>query len=280
MGRLTTKAVVYKIIITIIMAAIALLMITPFLWMISASLKRAPEVFHFPIQWIPVEAQFQNYRELWFSEYNPFYLFYWNSIKVTVLSVLGKLIVSSLAAYAFARIEFRWKNALFLVYLSTMMIPHHITLVPKFILFHWLGIYNTHWALIVPGVFNIIGIFLLRQFFMAIPKELTEAATIDGAGHFTLYWRMVLPVSVSAFVSLTILTFVSSWNDYLNPLIFITSKDLYTIPLGLQSFMGLDIMQYNLLMCGAAIAVLPIVAVFLFFQKYFIEGIAVSGLKG
>jgi multiple sugar transport system permease protein len=140
-------------------------------------------------------------------------------------------------------------------------------------------LYNTHWALIIPSGFTIIGIFLLRQFFMTIPKELSEAALIDGAGHFTIYWRMLLPLSTSALVSLTILTFVSSWNDYLNPLIFLTSKNLYTIPLGLQSFLSLDIVEYNKLMAGAALAVLPLIIVFLFFQKYFIEGIAASSVK-
>lgn len=269
-----------KIILTAIMGALAVLMITPFAWMVSASLKRAPEVFQFPIRWIPAEPQFGNYKKIWMNEYNPFYLFYWNSIKVTVLSVIGKLAVSSLAAYAFARLEFRGKHVLFLLYLSTMMIPHQITLVPKFILFHWLGMYNTHWALIIPGTFNIIGIFLLRQFFMTIPKELTEAAQIDGAGHGTIFGRIVLPLSTPALVSLTILVFVGNWNDYLNPLIFLTSKSLFTIPLGLQTFLGLDILEYNLLMGGAAIAIIPILIVFMAFQRYFIEGIAVSGLKG
>ncbi|MDF2651202.1 MAG: transporter, permease protein [Paenibacillus sp.] len=244
-----------KSLMTLIMSVLAILMITPFLWMISASLKGPSEVFQFPIQWIPMNPKFHNYRDLWLDEYNPFYLYYWNSIKVTVLSLVVKLIVSSLAAYAFARIEFKGRELLFLVYLSTMMIPPHVTLVPKFVLFHSLGLYNTHWALIIPSGFSIIGIFLLRQFFMTIPKELSEAALIDGAGHFTIYWRMLLPLSTSALVSLTILTFVSSWNDYLNPLIFLTSKSLYTIPLGLQSFLSLDIVEYNKLMAGAALAV-------------------------
>ena len=275
-----TAAEMRKIAKTAVMALLALLMLAPFFWMISASLKRAPDVFAFPIQWIPGDPQYQNYWKVWTDAYNPFYVFYWNSVKVTVLSLLGKLIVSSLAAYAFARIEFRGKNVLFLLYLSTMMIPHHVTLVPKFVLFHWLGLYNTHLALIIPGTFNIIGIFLLRQFFMGIPKELTEAAKIDGAGHFTIYARMIMPLSTSALVSLTILVFVSNWNDYINPLIFLTSKSLFTIPIGLQTFLGLDLVQYNLLMSGASIAILPVIIVFLIFQRYFIEGIAVSGIKG
>lgn len=266
---------------TVIMLVLALFMVLPFIWMISASLKRPSEIFLFPIEWIPSELRFANYAEVWFNASNPFYLFYWNSIKVTVLSVLGTIAVSAMAAYAFARMNFWGKNALFLAYLATMMIPHHVTLVPRFIIIHWLGIYNTHWALIIPAVFNVLGIFLLRQFFISIPQELSEAAHIDGAGHFRIFSRIVLPLAKPALMSLLILTFVWNWNDYMNPLIFITSKENYTIPLGLQSFLSMeDQVEYNLVMAGATIAILPILIVFVVAQKYFIEGIATSGLKG
>ena len=160
------------------------------------------------------------------------------------------------------------------------MIPHHVTLVPKFVLFQWLGLYNSHWALIIPGAFNILGIFLLRQFFMGIPKDMTDAMKIDGAGHFAIFSRLIIPLSTSALISLIILSFVSNWNDYLNPLIFLTSKSLFTIPIGLQTFLGLDLVQYNMLMAGASIAIIPVFIIFLIFQRYFIEGIAVSGVKG
>jgi len=270
-----------KLALTIVMFIGAVFMVLPFAWMISASLKLPSEIFKFPIEWIPSKLQLGNYKEVWFNASNPFYLFYWNSIKVTGLSVAGTVLVSAAAAYAFAKIRFVGSGALFMCYLATMMIPHHVTLVPRFVIIHWLGIYNTHWALIIPAVFNVLGIFLLRQFFISIPGELSEAAHIDGAGHFRIFTRIILPLGKPAIMSLVILTFVWNWNDYMNPLIFITSKALYTLPLGLQSFLSMeDQVQYNLVMAGATIAVIPILVVFVVAQRYFIEGIATSGLKG
>ncbi|MCU6712943.1 carbohydrate ABC transporter permease [Paenibacillus sp. J5C_2022] len=265
---------------TVMAAAAGVFMILPFLWMVSASLKRPIDVFAFPIQWIPDEMMWSNYKEVWMNPYYTFYLYYLNSLKVTILSVLGTLLVSSMAAYAFAKLHFWGKNAIFLCYLATLMIPPHVTLVPRFILFHWLDIYNTHWALILPGMFNILGIFLLRQFFMGIPSEISEAAKIDGAGHARVWSIIILPLAKPALVSLMILSFIWNWNDYINPLIFITSKDLYTIPVGLQAFMGMESVQYNLIMAGAACAILPLLILFLILQKYFISGIASSAIKG
>jgi len=257
-----------------------LLMLMPFGWMISASLKKPIEVFAFPIQWIPHEIHWQNYKTVWLNEYYPFYRFYINSLTVTALAIAGTLFVSATSAYAFARINFPGRNFIFLVYLATLMVPQHITLVPRFVLFHWLGIYNTHWALVLPNVFNVLGIFLLRQFFIGIPRELSEAAYMDGAGHLRIFWRIILPLSTPGFVSLLILSFVWNWNNYLDPLIFLNDKLLYTIPVGLQSLLDAEGTQYNLVMAGATCAVLPLMIVFLMFQKYFIQGIATSGLKG
>jgi multiple sugar transport system permease protein len=278
--RKPLKADLQKWILTIIMACIGLLMLMPFAWMISASLKKPIEVFQFPIQWIPAEWMFSNYYTVWFNKTYPFYLFYLNSIKVTLLTIAGTVIVSATAAYAFARMEFKGRNTVFLLYLSTLMIPPHVTLVPRFILFHWMGVYNTHWSLILPGMFNVIGIFLLRQFFVSIPKELSEAAYMDGAGHYRIFLRVIAPLAIPGLVSLIILSFVSNWNNYLDPLVFISDKKLYTIPLGLQTLNDMEGAQYNLVMAGATCAILPIIAVFLAGQKYFIQGIASSGVKG
>ncbi len=269
-----------KIAVTVALIACGVLMLMPFGWMISASLKKPIDVFSFPIRWIPRDIQWQNYKTVWLNEYYPFYLFYINSLKVAALSIFGTLLVSSTSAYAFARISFPGRNAIFLMYLATLMIPQHITLVPRFILFQWLDIYNTHWALILPSVFNVLGIFLLRQFFIGIPKELSEAAYMDGAGHFKIFYKVILPLSKPGFVSLTILSFVWNWNNYLDPLIFLNDKMLYTIPVGLQALLDNEGTQYNLVMAGATCAVLPLMIVFLLFQKYFIQGIASSGLKG
>ncbi|MDR6550540.1 carbohydrate ABC transporter permease [Paenibacillus qinlingensis] len=269
-----------KLIITLLMLLFGLLMMMPFAWMISASLKKPIEVFQYPIQWIPHELQFSNYSKVWFNKTYPFYLFYWNSIKVAILTIGGTVLISATAAYAFARMDFRGKNIVFMLYLSTLMIPPHVTLVPRFILFHWIGVYNTHWALILPGMFNVIGIFMLRQFFISIPKEISEAAHIDGAHHFKIFYKIIMPLSIPGVISLVILSFVWNWNSYMDPLIFITSKSLYTIPLGLQTLNDAEGAQYNLVMAGATCAIIPIIAVFLAGQKYFIQGIASSGVKG
>ncbi|WP_127582069.1 carbohydrate ABC transporter permease [Paenibacillus koleovorans] len=269
-----------KLLVTVAVTALGILMLMPFLWMLSASLKLPAEVFQFPIRWIPEHPRFENYKFVWTNKYYPFSLFFFNSIKVTVLTILGTLLVSAAAAYAFAKIEFRGKNIIFLVYLTTLMIPHQVTLVPRFILFNWFGVYDTHWTLILPGMFNIIGIFLLRQIFMGIPKDFSESAFIDGAGHFSIFWRIVIPLAKPGFVSLIILSFVWNWNNYLDPLIFLTSKELFTIPVGLQALLDQEGIRTNLVMAGATCAVLPIMLVFLLFQKYFIQGIASSGVKG
>ncbi|TBL79355.1 carbohydrate ABC transporter permease [Paenibacillus thalictri] len=275
-----TKSNLGKLLMTLLVSVLGILMLLPFLWMVSASLKQPNEVFQFPIRWIPAHLQFTNYKEVWLNKYYPFSLFFFNSLKVTAITIIGTLLVSAAAAYAFAKIEFRWKNAIFLVYLTTLMIPHQVTLVPRFILFHWLGVYDTHWTLILPGMFNIIGIFLLRQFFMGIPKDFSESAFIDGARHATIFWRIVIPLATPGFVSLIILSFVWNWNNYMDPLIFLTSKQLYTIPVGLQTLLDQEGIRTNLVMAGATCSVLPIMIVFLLFQKHFIQGIASSGIKG
>lgn len=269
-----------KIVMTIVMGIFGFAMVLPFLWMLSASFKHSMDIFKFPIDWIPSNPRLENYTTVWLNKSYPFYLFFFNSLKVAVLSILGLLFVSSTAAYAFAKIDFKGKNIIFLIYLATMMIPAQATLVPRFAIFKVLGIYDTHWALIIPASFNIVGMFMLRQFFISIPKELSESAKIDGAGYIRIWWQIILPLAKPALLSLVILGFVWSWNDYTNALIFLITKENYTIPIGLQAFMEDDMTQYNLIMTGATCAILPIIVLFLFCQKYFIKGIATSGIKG
>lgn len=276
----TRKALLSQAGLTTIMFGLGILMIVPFLWMISTSLKKPIDVFVFPIQWIPRELQVQNYHQVWLNSVYPFYLFFYNSLKVAFLSIAGVLAVSSAAAYAFAKIEFKGKQIIFFLYLATMMIPQQVTLIPRFALFRWLGVFDTHWALILPSIFYVLGIFMLRQFYLGIPNELSEAAKIDGASHFRIWYRLIIPLSKPALVTLIILNFASSWNEYMNPLIFITSKDLYTIPVGLHSFLDEEGIEFNLFMAAATCAILPIISVFLPLQKYFIQGIDSTGLKG
>ncbi|MEK3664047.1 carbohydrate ABC transporter permease [Paenibacillus sp. FSL F4-0236] len=268
-----------KLIPTAIALIFGVLMILPFIWMLSTSVKTPLEVFDYPIKWIPDKFQWSHHYNVWFGEQN-FIQYYSNSLKVAVLSTVGSLFVSSLAAYGFARIEFRGRDSLFLLYLSMMLIPPQILFVPKFIMFNEMGIFNSHWALILPGIFTIFGVFLLRQFFMGIPKEITEAALIDGAGHFRIFIQLIVPLAKPAIATLAILDFSWNWNDYENSLIFLIDKNLYTIPLGLQNFILENSIDYNGMMAAASAAILPMIIIFIIFQKYIIQGVANAAVKG
>ncbi len=276
-----TKRRVHKTILTVIMSCFAIFMILPFIWMISASLKLPGKIFNFPIEWFPKNPQWSNYSEVWSNRYSPFSQYFFNSMYITVLSVLGTLVVSSLAAYAFAKIEFTGKNIIFLCFLATMMVPAQVTLIPRFVVINWLGIFDTHLALILPSVFHIVGIFMMRQFLMKLPNELIESAHIDGAGHLRIYAQIAIPLSIPAMISLTILSFVRVWNDYMNPLVFINTRKLYTVTLAIQSYLNMDgEARYDLAMVAATIAILPVMVLFAFTQKYYIESIQSSGIKG
>lgn len=275
-----TKAKSLKIITTIFFLLIALTMTLPFFWMLSASFKFEADVFKFPVEWIPKKWNaINNYKEVWSGRYS-FALFYLNSIKVTVLTTLFQVIVSAMGAYAFAKVNFKFKNALFVLYLSMMMIPDQMTIVPKFMIFRWLQIYDTHLGLILLGSFSIYGIFLLRQFMVAIPNALSESATIDGAGHFKIFTRIILPMSKPALVTLMMLKFVWTWNDFQNPLVFLMSESLYTIQLGMTKFMTEYVSFYSLIMVAAVSSIIPLIIVFLIGQRYVMEGIAIGAVKG
>lgn len=267
------------IFLTLIATFFGVFMILPLVWMLSASLKTEAEVFAYPIQWIPRNIRWTNYEEVWAGIY-PFTTFYINSLKVTVISVGGLIITSSLAAYSFAKISFPGRDKIFLAYLATMMIPPQVMLVPRFIIFQRIGILNTHYALILPGIFIIFGVFLLRQFFVSIPNELSESAVMDGAGHFTIYSRLILPLAKPAIVSLLIVSFVWRWNDYEEPLIFLNSVRLFTIPVGMTLFIDEFETRYGLMMAASVSAILPVLLVFLVGQRFFVKGIVTSGLKG
>jgi multiple sugar transport system permease protein len=261
------------------MAVFAVIMVIPFIWMISTSFKVNGEVFKYPIDWIPKKWHFENYREVWTGS-NPFYIFYINSIKITGITVAGNILTSAMAGYAFAKIKFKGRNVLFLMYLSTMMIPGQVLLVPRFILFDWMKLINTHYSLILPGLFTVFGTFLMRQFFSTLPNELMEAGRVDGAGYWRTFWQICLPLTKPALVTLFILTFTWHWNEYENPLIFLRDRDLYTLPLGLTSYVEEFGTNYVLTMAASVSALLPLLIVVVVCQKWFVEGIASSGLKG
>lgn len=269
-----------KAIMTIVMLMISIMFLLPFVWMLSTSFKIEADVFKFPIQWIPERWNgFNNYKEVWFGE-NPFYIYYWNTIKVTVFTTAISVTVSALTAYGFSKVNFRLGNFLFLIVLATYMVPAQAILVPQFIIYRKIGLFDSHLGLILLGSFSVLGTFMLRQFFMGVSNELVEAAKIDGAGHWKIFWRVVLPIVKPAIATYAILRFIWTWNDYQNPLIFLRSDHLLTIQLAMQKFTTINGEFYSLIMAAAVSAILPLVIVFIIGQKQVIEGIALGGVKG
>lgn len=266
-----------RIVVLAAMIGFTIMLLFPFFWMLSTSLKEDMEVFKFPIRWIPDPIKWQNYRDVWTEA--PFLQYYFNTAKVTVLSTLLQLTVCSTAAYAFARMNFQGKNILFMIYLSTMMVPWHSIMIPQFILISRMGLYDSHFALILLQAFSAFGIFLLRQFFMGIPMEMSEAARIDGCSELRIFSQIILPLSGPGLAALTVFTFMRVWNDYLPPLIYIQTPLKQTLQIGLTAFTGLYTMQYGLTMAGTVTALIPIVLLFIFTGKYITQGIAFTGLK-
>ncbi|HLS89730.1 MAG TPA: carbohydrate ABC transporter permease, partial [Limnochordia bacterium] len=261
-----------------ILALGAAAMIMPFVWTVAASFKTYSDLFYNPYRLIPTEWTWSNYVEVFRQV--PFHLYIFNTVKITLLSTVGVLITSSLAAYAFARLQFPGRDIVFMAYLATMMIPRQITLVPTFVLMKWLNLLDTHASLILPGMFSAYGTFLLRQFFLTVPRELEEAATIDGCGYIRRFTTIILPLSKPALATLGIFIMMQVWNDFLYPMVFIQTDELRTIALGLSIFRGdLDI-QWNLIMAATTISIIPMTIAFLSAQRFFVEGIALTGIKG
>ena len=253
-------------------------MLLPFLWMLSTSLKEPREIFTFPPTWIPSKIAWSNYYKALTAM--PFDRFYLNSFLVAISVTLLTLLTSSLAAFAFARLRFRGRDTLFLVYLATLMIPFPVLLIPNFILVRSLGWYDTYQALILPPAFSAFATFLLRQYFRGIPKELDDAARIDGASSLRIWWQIIMPNSAPALAALSIFIFLGNWNEFLWPLVITNSEGMRTVPVGLNSFQGQFSVRWELLMAAAVVAMLPILVVYLFAQKWFIKGITISGLGG
>ena len=260
-----------------LMAALSVSLLFPYLWMLSTSLKLDTEVFRFPIQWFPDPLQWKNYAAVWTKI--PLLLYYFNTVKITALTTLLQYFVCATAAYAFARLRFRLKNVVFMIFLSTMMVPWHSIMIPQFLIVSRMGLYDTHAGLILVQSFNAFGIFLLRQFFMGIPMEMSEAARIDGCSEWRIFTQIMLPLSGPGLVTLGIFTFMHSWNDYLAPLIYLQSPEKATIQIGLTAFMGERTMEYATIMAGTVCALLPIILLYVFAERYIAQGIAFSGIK-
>ncbi|MBY5778356.1 ABC transporter permease subunit [Rhizobium leguminosarum bv. viciae] len=272
------KVTVKSVAIYAIVIAVTLIMLMPFAWMLSASLKLSRDVFAFPIEWIPSEPQWQNYVDIWTKI--PLALFIYNTSKLTIIVTLLQLLTSSFAAYAFAKLNFPYKNTLFLGYIATIAMPWQVYMVPQFLLMREFGLNNTHLALICLQAFTAFGVFLMRQFYMSIPTELCEAARIDGMNEYQIWARIMLPLSKPALSTLTIFTFVTTWNDFLGPMIYLTKTELKTVQIGLRMFISQYSAEYGLIMAASVVALIPVLVVFLSLQRFFVEGIASTGLKG
>ncbi|MDE7341002.1 MAG: carbohydrate ABC transporter permease [Lachnospiraceae bacterium] len=273
------NALIGKIILYAILILITIVMIIPFLWMLSASIKSDREVFQMnPFVWIPEVPKWDNYIKIWTKI--PMLKFVENTVFLTIVVTLLQLLTSSFAAYSFAKLEFKHKNTLFLAYIATIAMPWQVYMVPQFIMMRAMGLNDKLLAMICLQAFSAFGVFMMKQFYEGIPSELCEAARIDGMSEYKIYAKIMLPLSKPALSTLTIFTFVSTWNDYLGPLIYLKTESKKTIQLGLKMFIGQYSSEYGLIMAGSVLSLIPVIIVFLCLQKYFVEGVASTGLKG
>jgi multiple sugar transport system permease protein len=262
----------------IILLSGAVVMVLPFIWMISTSFKEPGQTFVYPPQFIPDPITFENYPNMWNAL--PFANFFFNSVKIASLNTIGQLITCSMAAFAFSVLIFRGRDLLFLLLIATLMITYQVTLIPTFILFSKIGWVGTHLPLWVPAFWGgAFGTFLLRQFYLTIPIDLAESARIDGASIWQIYRHVYIPLSGPPMAALAIFTFMWTWNDLLNPLIYVNELDKLTLTIGLSFFQNQYGGKWTLMMAGAVVSILPIIVIFFFAQKYFIQGIATTGVK-
>jgi multiple sugar transport system permease protein len=267
-----------KIILYLLLIIAALTMIIPFIWMLSTSLKESQYVLSMPPKIIPEKITFSNYQRL--GEILPFSRMFANSFFIAIVVTLGQIISGSMAAYVFARFNFKYKQSIFLIYLATLMVPSQVTIVPLFILMRNLGWINTYQAIISPMLFTAFGTFLMRQSFLSFPKELEDAAFIDGANHWTVFWKIIMPVSKPALATLGVFSFMQAWNAYLWPLFVTNDEKIMTLPVGLALLHGRYLTEWNLVMAGAVTTVIPMLIIYLLAQEYFVKGVVTSGLKG
>ena len=273
------KEIATKIIVYLILIIMAVLMIIPFLWMISASIKSDREVFKMnPFVFIPEKPKWTNYRDIWTKI--PLAVFVKNTVVLTIVVTFLQLLTSSFAAYSFAKLNFKYKKTLFMAYIATIAMPWQVYMVPQFIMLRKMGLNDKLMAMVCLQAFSAFGVFMMKQFYEGIPDELCEAARIDGMSEYGIYFKIMLPLSKPALSTLTIFTFVNTWNDYLGPLIYLRSESKKTIQLGLKMFISQYSSDYGLIMAGSVLSLIPLMVVFLIFQKYFVEGVAATGIKG
>ncbi|HHX59895.1 MAG TPA: carbohydrate ABC transporter permease [Epulopiscium sp.] len=272
------KVKLNRVLLYLFLILISVMMLVPFIWMISASLKFDKDVFTVPIQWIPKNPKWSNYVDIW--KKIPLMTFVKNTFKLTAIVTLIQVFTSSFAAYAFAKLDFKFKNLLFLGYIGTIAVPWQVYMVPQFIMMRSFGLNDSHLSIIFLQAFSAFGVFMMRQFYQGIPDELCEAARIDGMNEYQIYSKIMLPLSKPALSTLVIFTFVNTWNDFLGPLIYLTSESKKTVQIGLRMFIGQYSSDYGLIMAASVISLIPVLIVFLSLQKHFVEGVAATGIKG
>ena len=269
---------VKRILLYMLILALAAVMLVPFLWMISASLKLNKDVFTYPVKWIPEKLEWSNYSKIW--KEIPLLLFFKNSAKLTIIITAIQVFTSSFAAYAFAKLHFKGRDLLFILYICTIAVPWQVYMVPQYIMVGKMSLTDSHLGMIMMQSFTAMGVFLMRQFYTSIPDELCEAARIDGLTEYGIYFRVVLPLAKGGIATLIISSFVTVWNDFMGPLIYLSSLEKKTLQLGLRMFISQYSSEYNLIMAASIVSLIPVVVMFAALQKFFTEGIAASGIKG
>ena len=267
-----------KAILYVLLVLLGITILLPFLWMVSSSLKTSQEVFSVPMKWLPETLVWKNFKDIWTKI--PLVLFFKNSFKLAIIITLLQVLTSSFAAYPFAKMKFPGRDITFLCYVATIAVPWQVYMVPQFILVRKLSLADTHLSLILMQAFTAFGVFLMRQSYLTIPNELSEAARLDGLSEIGIYSKIMFPLSKSAVATLIIFSFVNVWNDYMGPMIYLNSNQLKTIQLGLRMFITQYSADYNLIMAAALVSLIPVGILFLSMQRFFIEGVASSGLKG
>jgi len=267
-----------RVLLYVVMIVAAAGIMLPFAWMVISSLKLNNQVFTAPVQWIPDPVQWRNYLDIWAKA--DMVTWVRNTLVLSVAVTFLQVLTGSFAAYGFAKMRFPGRDVLFLLYIGTIAVPWQSYMIPQFQMLSGWGLNNTLWAIMLLQAFGAFGVFLMKQYYESIPDSLSEAARIDGLSEYGIWWRIIIPLSVPALASLTIITFVQTWNDYLGPLIYLRDRPLWTIQLGLQSFVGEYNAEHALIMTGSVLSVLPIALIFLLGQRYFIQGIATTGVKG
>ena len=272
------RYVIGRVALYLVILALTAVMLIPFLWMVSASLKLNQDVFTYPVKWIPEELQWSNYITIW--ETIPLLTFFKNSVKLTVIITGIQVLTSSFAAYAFAKLNFKGRDTLFVLYICTIAVPWQVYMVPQYIMVGRMGLTDSHLGMILMQSFTAIGVFLMRQFYMGVPDELCEAARIDGMSEYKIYAKIMIPLSKGGIATLIISSFVTVWNDFMGPLIYLRSNEKKTLQLGLRMFISQYSSEYNLIMAASIISLIPVFIMFVGLQRFFTEGIASSGIKG